>query len=370
MRTVPVAPGEGPSRSPERTLWFDRGVPLDAAIARERLSAQLLTARDADGPVAVVERITAVQAQDPVGFRLAVRARSTTASSAEVDRCLTDDRSLVVDWLCRGTLHLVRSEDRAWLHALTTPPLLTSNRRRLEQEGVDPAMAERGVATVSRELVTQGPRTRAQLREALDSAGVRTQGQALVHILGAASFAGLCLRGPMVDGEQAFVDPRDWLGEQRPVDRDAALAELARRYLAGHGPASDRDLAAWSGLGLRDVRAGLRSVGGLVELGGGLVALRAPQASELPSPVLLGPFDPVLHGWASRDWVVGPDEAGVVTSNGLFRPTALVHGAVVATWRRPGGVVELMPRDGATIGRDDQRALDVDRAAVEAWLAG
>ena len=32
-------------------------------------------------------------------------------------------------------------------------------------------------------------------------------------------------------------------GRRKPVDRDAALAELARRYLVGHAPADDRDLA-------------------------------------------------------------------------------------------------------------------------------
>jgi hypothetical protein len=345
-------------------------VDVTVAAGRQRLAAQLLVSRDAPGPVEAVRRITAVQAQDPVGFRLAVRARSRTPAASQVDRCLTEDRSLVVDWLCRGTLHLVAAEDRPWLHALTTPPLRTANRRRLAQEGVDTDMAERGVAVVSREVLRHGPRTRAQLRAALDSADVRTQGQALVHVLGAASLAGLLVRGPVVDGEQAFVDPRDWLGEPAPVDRAAALAELARRYLAGHAPASDRDLAAWSGLPLRDVRAGLRAVRGLVERDDGLLALSEPADDGPPAPVLLGPFDPVLHGWASRTWVVGADVEGVVTSNGLFRPTALVDGAVVATWRRAGGVVQLEPRQGVRIGRAARAALDADRAAVGAWLAG
>ena len=42
------------------------------------------------------------------------------------------------------------------------------------------------------------------------------------------------------------------------MDRDSALAELARRFLAGHAPADERDLAKWAGLPLRDARAGLR----------------------------------------------------------------------------------------------------------------
>ena len=74
---------------------------------------------------------------------------------------------------------------------------------------------------------------------------------------------------------------RDWLGEPKPVDRDKALAELARRYLAGHGPASDRDLARWAGLPLRDARAGLSAIAGeLEELGDGLVDLTRPPGAR------------------------------------------------------------------------------------------
>jgi hypothetical protein len=55
---------------------------------------------------------------------------------------------------------------------------------------------------------------------------------------------------------------------------------------------------------------------------------------------LLGPFDPLLHGWASRHAVVG-GHAAVVTTNGLFRPVALVNGRVVATWALSAGALTI-----------------------------
>src|SRR5205085_4353270 len=103
--------------------------------------------------------------------------------------------------------------------------------------------------------------TRRQLRERVAAARVRTEGQALVYVLMLASVRGLIVRGPMAGREQAYVLVRDWLGEQEPVDRDAALAELARRFLVGHGPADDRDLAKWAGIPLRDARAALGAIG-------------------------------------------------------------------------------------------------------------
>jgi hypothetical protein len=344
---------------------------VEPGVARERFRAQLLTGERAPDPLGVVDRLLAVQAQDPRGFRLAIRARSHAQSAADLEHALTVDRSLVVDWLCRGTLHLVRAEDQAWLHALTTPQLRTGNRRRLQQEGVSPEQAELGVRTIERALRTDGPLTRDQLRERLDAAGVPTARQALVHVLGAASFDGVCLRGPVVDGEQAFVHVEDWLGPRPAVDLDVALGELARRYLRGHGPASDRDLAAWAGITLGAARRGLaRVAGSLTELPGGLVRLGgAEEGDGLPDPILLGPFDPVLHGWPDRSWVLGDVEPGVVTSNGLFRPIALVRGRAVATWGLAGGRLAREHLPGVRVSARDDRALDADAARVLAYLA-
>jgi hypothetical protein len=340
----------------------------DSLILRTRLTSQLLAA-PVGSPVDVAHRLLAIQAQDLRGARLAIRARTQGLSAAEVDRAMTVDRSLVVSWLNRGTLHLVRAEDYPWLHALTAPPTLTSVARRLGQERVTPDAADRGVALIERALADDGPLTRGQLRDRLDAAGIRTQGQALVHILALASLRGVMVRGPMVGDDHAFVLVHDWLGAAGPIDRAAALAELARRYLAGHGPADERDLAAWAGLPLRDARAGLGAIGSeLVQGGDGLVDLAQRSAAEpLPPPRLLGPYDPVLHGWRSRDLVLG-EHRDVVTVNGLFRPFAMVRGRAVATWSMPQGAVQLAPF--APISRAAAAALAADAEEVRRFLVG
>jgi uncharacterized protein YcaQ len=333
----------------------------------ERLTAQLLAGPPARDPVAVVERLLAVQGQDPRGARLAIRARSTGLAAADVDRALSEDRSLLITWLNRGTLHLVRREDYPWLQALTSPRVLAGNARRLAQEGVTPDAAERGVEVIAGALAAEGPLTRVQLRERLDTAGVRTEGQALVHLLILAALRGIAVRGPMIGRQHAFVLVRDWLGEPAPVDRDRALAELARRYLVGHGPADERDLAKWSGLGLRDVRAGLSAIATeLHEREDGLADLAGrPAPAAVPPPRLLGPFDPVLLGWASREWLLDSHRA-VITVNGLFRPFALADARAVATWSMPAGEVVLDPFDGLT--RKHATALRADARDVVRYL--
>ena len=255
----------------------------------------------------------------------------------------------------------MRREDYPWLQALTTPPLLSNNARRLAQEGVDPEAAERGVAAIERALAEEGPLVRAELRERVAAAGVRTEGQALVHVLMLASLRGLIVRGPIVDGHHAFVLARDWVGEPAPVDRERALAELARRFLAGHGPAGAPDLARWAGIRLGDARAGLAAIASELEPAGDddLVdlAARGEGRPELPPPRLLGPWDPVLLGWTSREALLA-GHAGVVTMNGVFRPFALVRGRAAATWRLVGGEVELEPL--TRLNRAERAALEAE----------
>lgn len=308
-----------------------------------------------------------MQGQDPRGARLAIRARTEGLSAADVDRALSEERSLLITWLNRGTLHLVRSVDYPWLQALTTPPLQSGNARRLAQEGVTPAEAERGVRTIERALAADGPLTRLQLRERLDSAGVPTAGQALVHLLMLACLRGIAVRGPMAGREHAYALVREWLGPLKEVDRETALSELARRYLAGHGPAGERDLARWAGLPLRDVRKGIAGLASEVEeRGEGLLALaRRRQEAELPPPRLLGPFDPVLLGWTSREEILG-DHVGLVTVNGIFRPFAMVEGRAVATWKLSKGRVEIEPL--GPVSRVARAALDEDAADVERFM--
>src|SRR5689334_6493388 len=111
--------------------------PRDSLLAA-RLAAQRLSGRPAADVVDATRHLLAIQAQGPRAARLALRARSNSTTAADVDRALTKERSLVITWVNRGTLHLIAAEDEPLLHVLTTPQLKTGSERRLRQEGVSP----------------------------------------------------------------------------------------------------------------------------------------------------------------------------------------------------------------------------------------
>jgi len=307
-----------------------------ADLARARAAAQLLHKPNRREPSAVVRRLLAVQAQDFASVPLALRARSQGLERADVHAAL-DSGELVLSWLNRGTLHLVCRDDFAWLHALTAPTTKVANARRLAQEGVsDPAKGVRAIA----KTLADGPLLRREIGERIGA-----KAGALTHLLLAATLDGLIVRGPIRGNEQTFVLVRDHLGTLPAVDREAALTELARRYSAGHAPASDSDLAYWSGLPLRAVR-------------GRMPRVTTRGQSTFVTPKLLPPFDPYIMGWRDRSFAI-PDELTkrVMPGGGMFRAVVLVDGRVAGTWSRAGGRVAI---DGPEDGLEDEIA-DVER---------
>jgi hypothetical protein len=336
-------------------------------IHARRLTAQLLAGAPARDPLDVAERLLAIQGQDPRGARRAIRARAAGVRGADIDRELTGQRSLVITTLNRGTLHLIRSVDYPLLQLLTTPPLFTTSATRLAQDGIDADMTSRAMDVIERSIADEGPLTRADLRDRLERTGVPNLKNSMIHLIFRASIEGRIVRGPMAGRQHAFALVRDWLPDARAPDRDTALAELARRYLVGHGPASDRDLARWAGIGLRDARAGLGAIAGrLRRLPGDLVDLAdRGRAGRLPPPRLLGAFEPMLLGWVSRQAVLGADQTKIV-NGGMFRGFALVDGRAAADWRLNGSTVEIEPF--SALADADAAALARDGEAVKRFL--
>jgi hypothetical protein len=300
-----------------------------SSIRALRAAGQLLQRPDGFGPVEIVRRLLAVQSQDLNQGRRALRARGTGFTAADVDHAIVEDGSIVVAWVNRGTIHMVSREDYPWLWGLTAPTQAAHSRRRLAQEGVtDP---ERGIQAITRALGS-GPLARRELRERVAAKDVPVAGQAFLHQLFAAALRGLVVIGP--HGVELVEAPPPALeGEER----ERALAELAVRYLAAHGPALEADLAWWAGLPLRDARAGLRaSSRRIVELDGGLVDLRRPVRPEAPGrfPLRLLPmWDAYLLGWKERSFLAAGDHLPRVYREGMVGPAVAVNGLVSGTWK-------------------------------------
>ena len=105
-----------------------------------------------------------------------------------------------------------------------------------------------------------------------------------------------------------LVRTSDWLGELERRPREDSLAELARRYLRGYGPADERDLARWAGLPLRDTRLAFERIAAELEPAAGLFTLgSAPRAASSPVVRMLGAFDNYNLGYVDRGFALAPE---------------------------------------------------------------
>lgn len=352
----------------------------DDDVRRARVGAQLLHRPARPGHAAgVVAALLAVQAQDTGAAPLALRARSPRLTAAAV-RTAREDRSVVRVWGPRGTLHLIANDDLDWLVPLLAPARPTGTLRRLAQEGVT-GQPDDLVRVTERALRGAGPLTKPELGERLARLGCRAQGQGIVHLASLAAIHGRLVLGPDRGGKPTYVYAEEWLGRPlRPErDRDRALTELARRYLRAHAPAAPEDLAAWSGLPLRDATAAWALVGGeLTDVhhrGRPLWRLKKGGARPRIVPVALVPaFDEYLLGWRDRALSVPPVHARRVgPGGGIIHPAVVADGRVVGTWRRTGrrGPEVTLFQDGAASAPppDLEAALDDELADVVRFTA-
>jgi Winged helix DNA-binding domain len=320
-----------------------RGMSRPSALADDRLrrlrvAAQLLQRPRQLSVPDLVSHLGGVQAQVLSAAGLALRARTEGLTERAVERARLIDRSVVLNWAMRGTLHLVAAQDHGWLVPLVIEPRVPNAYRRLEQEGVPAGQPADALRLIAQMLEREGPLTRRQIAERLRARRIRVEGQAIAHLVWLAAAQGIVCHGPVRGREQCLVLVRDWIGEPERMDRDAALAELAARYLRAHQPAGPRDLASWSGLSQADANRSWSLIDGrLVEVEtarGTLWALR-PGVEEAAGGVarLLPSFDEYLLGWRDREIAVPAEHRTRVNrGGGWLHPVLLFDGRVLGTW--------------------------------------
>ena len=323
-------------------------------IAALRLTAQRLGLQRSASPADAVRWMLAVQAQDLPGAKWSLGLRTDDATEAAVDGAL-DAGEVVRTWPLRGTLHLVAAEDVMWLLSLTGSRQIGRAATRRGALGITDSDIERADEAVRAALAGGRVLPRDQLLARIREAGVATDGQRGYHLIRHLANTGTLLMGAAHGRGQTFALLEEWVKDPRAVDHDEALGELALRYLRSHGPASDADLARWAGIPLGEARRGRAICGAAlatIDLAGGTYHLDPEtldgEAAAVPlvgTPLLLLPgFDEYLLGYGDRSVALAPEHADRIVpgGNGLFRPTIVVDGQVVGTWRRTARAADVL----------------------------
>jgi hypothetical protein len=311
----------------------------DADLARWRLRSQHLTRPYAATAGDVVAHLLAVQAENPSQSAWAVAGRTEAADAADLGGLL-DSGAVLRTHVLRPTWHYVRAEDIVWLIEVTAPRVLKVTAQQLTE--LDDRALDRATAAVLDSLATEGDLTRTQLAEALAARGVAANGHLLMILLAHLELQTLICSGRPADGQHTYALMSARVPEPRRMEREEALAELARRYFTGHGPATEKDLAYWATLTVTDVRVGLAAVQDELDHleHDGRTYWHSPgdppAAGPEPRGHLLQVLDEMYRGYQDSRYVL--DTAGLVSRT--REPAvgmALVDGQLVAWMKRTLG---------------------------------
>ena len=333
-------------------------------LNRATLARQLLLRRKRLGPKAVIERLVGLQAQWPPSPYIGIWTRTTSFRREALERELAT-AAVVKATVMRQTLHLVTRRDYALLRAAlseTNFPWQSSQAKRLAP--VVRALAGGGPMTTADALVhleREHGLTGITARRAWRSA--RVHAHLLHHHETALWHARPEGRFVAVEEPEAHV----------PVE---ARAEIVRRYLAAFGPATRRDLGAWSMMHVPELTAALELLEPLRrfrdERGRELLDVPGAPLPEADAPALvrfLPKWDNLLLAYADRTRVL-PEQhrRTVIGMNGDVAQTFLVDGFVAGTWRAGDGRVALEPF--APLSRSTRMELAEEAERLEAVLVG
>ncbi len=311
-------------------------------LARWRLRSQHLSGQALLNPDEVVGNLLAMQAQDYGQALWAIGARSGSATVSSIEKAVAAG-AIIRTWPMRGTIHWVLPQDARWLIRLCGSRRLAGHATRLKQLRLTSKDIERAGELLEPELRRRAVLTRAQCMQVFLDGGLAVDGQRGYTLLWSLAHEQLICIGPIQGKQQSFVllESVAPASSSRDLSGEEALAELAVRYVTGHGPVTAQDLAKWAGITLTEARRGIAAAGDslqpvTVDDVSYLYAGDRPQRGVAVPDLLLPGFDEYLIGYRDRSAMLAAEHANAVVpgGNGVFKPMIVIDGQITGTWGR------------------------------------
>jgi hypothetical protein len=298
--------------------------------------------------LAVVRRLSGVQAQVMSAAELALWARVEDMKSDDVQNALWVQKTLIKAWVMRGTLHLVAADNLPLIVAassstrdsFTKPAWLkyhgvTLNEIHAIIENVPKALD--GKTLTREELADEISRltNSPHLRELLLSGWGA--------LLKPAAYQGYLCFGPSQGRSVTFTHPKTWLGKWTDINPNDAQKTILRRYLSAYAPVTREDFARWWGVQPAPAKKWFAAIADELEEvdveGTKSFMLKSDVAAittfSKPDTVRLLPnFDPYsLSSHYHSRYLRNKDlEAKMYRTSGWVSPAVLVNGQIKGVW--------------------------------------
>lgn len=303
-------------------------------VSQQIVGTKLKTIKD------IVGRLGAMQSQDYAMAKWAIGVRLPGSMNRTIEAAI-DKGEIIRTHLLRPTWHFASAEDVRWMLELTAPQIRSSMIGRHREMGLTGPVLKKSYAVMEKVLGGGVHLTRDELIAELERAKIATEGGHASHLFLSAESEEIICSGGLKDGKQTYALLDEWVLKTKSLPKEEALAKLAARYFAGHGPAAFQDFVWWSGLPVNDARQALESVkrdflsetidSQTYWFSGALSAAKLPTKSAF----LLPAFDEFLIGYKDRlASLPHENHHKAVSNNGIFYPIIVVNGRVTGTWKR------------------------------------
>ena len=309
-------------------------------IIKLRLFNQQLTKTKYTKPQELVSWMGAIQAQDYSMAKWGIGLRLPETDDTIIEKAFNEGKILRTHVL-RPTWHFVTPQDIRWMLELTAPRILSSLVHNDRHLSLTKKILKKTNDVLAKALEGGRQLTRDEVRSALRRAKIDTSELRFIHLLEHAELDRIICSGAKV-GKQFTYVLFDERVSSKTMEKDAALAELTKRFFTSRGPATIYDFAWWSGLSTNDVKKGIELVRRKLKreiIDGKEYFFRIPTSFKneiTPGAWLLPNYDEYVISYKDRKEAIDKKHLAIISKerNAVFTNSILIDGKIEGTWQR------------------------------------
>lgn len=275
----------------------------------------------------VVSWLIAMQAQEYAHAKWAIHLRSADLTEKAIEASFNDGIYLRTH-LMRPTWHFVHQQDIRWLLQLTAPRVHAANAYYYKQLELDAKVFSRSNKVIEKALQGGKHLQRTALAEALKDAKIIASGHRLSYIMMYAELEGLVCSGPREGKQFTYALLEERVPPVKTLTRDEALAQFVQRYFTSRGPATLQDFAYWSGLTMKDAKAGAEALPTSFIKDQELIYLPAALDKKIQQTFIMPDYDEYGMSYKDRTDIFNQ---GART---FYTHMLIVDGKIAGTWKK------------------------------------
>ncbi|MDR2853959.1 MAG: winged helix DNA-binding domain-containing protein [Prevotellaceae bacterium] len=305
-----------------------------------RTYSQQLLQPQFDTPQALVSWMGAVQAQNYAMSKWAVGIRLKNSTISAIETSL-DKGEILRTHVMRPTWHLVDAHDIRWMCELSKKAIKAAAASHDKLLEIDEPLYSKVNALIEKMLAGNHHLTREEIANNLQINGIIVDSGRMVHFMQRAEIEGIVCSGKDKEKKQTYALIDERVPPTKKLNKEEALALLAKKYFQSHSPATVYDFAWWSGLSVTESKNAIALIDNELlkeNIDNKCYYIRQSAETQWQAAEnvhFLPAFDEYIIAYKYRNTVLATEhQPKAFTKNGIFYPTILHNGKAVGVWNK------------------------------------